>query len=93
MELTKHALLDRMIGDSESPESPESPTIAKFDDRESLAAQSFAMVFAWINQGYSRETCIRFLISGNHSESFATKIVDQAFSILSESYIDDDASK
>jgi len=150
MELTKHALLDRMIGDPESPESPtvtasihegyvkkfqskdqneigldavcdncgeavkvedfktadalelfccgsgndegfcqacqdaESPTSVKFDARESLAAQSFAMVFAWINQGYSRETCIRFLISGNHSESFATKIVDQAFTMINE---------
>ena len=81
MELTKHALLDRMIGD---PESPESPTIVELDDRKSLAAQLFAMVFAWITQGYSRETCIRFLISGNHSEPFATRIVDQAFVMLSE---------
>lgn len=46
--------------------------------------QCVIQAVAWINVGYRREECIRFLVSEGYSESFATDIVDRAFRLITQ---------
>lgn len=46
--------------------------------------QVLVKVVAWVNLGYSREECIRFLKSEGYSESFAVEMTDKAFTLLYE---------
>ena len=43
-------------------------------------------VFKWIDQGFGRPTCVRFLIAEGYSEEFAMKVYDEAVIRLSEAY-------
>lgn len=44
------------------------------------------IIFNWINLGYTRESCIRMLKTQGYNKKQIIKVVNEAFSRLSEAY-------
>jgi len=72
----EHGTVEETDSEEEDIEWLEGKAITTVDEQRIIH-----QVVGWIHAGYSREDCIEFLKSEGYSESYAVRMVDEAFSL------------